>query len=174
MIDREWVTHYRYGSESAYSADTASRATLAAMKRRHHWVLLGPILAAIAIAVLLKFFVVDLALVNGPSMKPTFEEGQIVIVLRLAYGLRFPQGLGGYLLRWADPIPGDIVVAENPETSEPVVKRVAWTRPGPPRDGRLELWLLGDNAADSLDSRSYGAVPVENVAGRVLVFGSRP
>ncbi len=143
------------------------------MKRRASWAPLGPIVAAVLVAAVLKFFVVDLALVDGPSMKPTFSEGEAVVVLRMAYGIRLPQGLGGYLLRWADPEPGDVVVAENPDTKVPVIKRVAWTRPGAPRDGGLEVWLLGDNPPDSLDSRSYGAVPVEKVAGRVLLFRLR-
>lgn len=141
------------------------------MKARAPWL---PLLLALLLAALAKFFVLDLALVDGPSMHPTFSEGQVVLVFRLAYGLRLPQGLGGYLLRWADPRPGEVVVAENPQSGDPVVKRVAWTRPGPPSDGGLELWILGDNAGDSLDSRSYGTVPVEKVAGRVLLFGPHP
>lgn len=135
---------------------------------------LRPIVAAVVFAALVKFFIVDLALVEGPSMSPTFEAGQPVIVLRIAYGLRLPQGLGGYLFRWGDPAPGDVVIAENPESKRPVIKRVAWTRPGSREDGGLELWILGDNGSDSLDSRSYGAVPVEDVAGRVLSWRSRP
>lgn len=145
-----------------------------AMKSRASRALLRPIFAAVLLFAALKFFVIDVALVDGPSMSPTFREGEPVLVFRLAYGLRLPQGLGGYLIRWSNPAPGDIVVAENPESDVPVIKRVAWTRPGPPRDGRLDLWLLGDNPGQSLDSRSYGTVPVEKVAGRVLLFPSRP
>ena len=113
-----------------------------------------PIAAALALAALVKFFFVDFALVDGPSMMPTFDAGEPVIVLRVAYGLRLPQGLGGYLFRWGNPRPGDVVIAENPDSKKPVIKRVAWTRPGPHGDGGLELWLLGDNGPDSLDSRS--------------------
>ncbi len=135
---------------------------------------LWPIVAAVALAALIKFFFLDLALVDGPSMLPTFKAGQPVLVLRIAYGIRLPQGLGAYLVRWADPEPGDVVIAENPASQLPVIKRVAWTRPGPRQDGGLELWLLGDNGPDSLDSRSYGTVPVEDVAGKVLVLPSLP
>jgi len=144
------------------------------MKRRASGNILRPILAAIFLAAVIKFFVIDVAFVDGPSMRPTFDDGQLVVVLRVAYGLRLPQGLGGYLVRWADPSPGDVVVAENPKTGAPIVKRVAWSRRGSSEDGQLDLWLLGDNPPDSLDSRSYGSVPVENVAGRVLLFGPTP
>jgi type IV secretory pathway protease TraF len=35
------------------------------------------------------------------------------------------------------------------------------------------FFLLGDNPSESIDSRDYGAVPIEAVSGRVLLFGSR-
>jgi type IV secretory pathway protease TraF len=35
------------------------------------------------------------------------------------------------------------------------------------------FYLLGDNPPESIDSRDYGAVPIEAVSGRVLLFGSR-
>jgi type IV secretory pathway protease TraF len=38
---------------------------------------------------------------------------------------------------------------------------------------RLSIFLLGDNPPESLDSRDYGAVSIEAVSGRVLLFGSR-
>ena len=135
---------------------------------------LWPIAAAVVLAAFVKFFLIDLAMVEGPSMLPTFEAGQPVVVLRIAYGFRLPQGLGGYLIRWGNPEPGNVVIAENPKSKQPVIKRVAWTRLGSRMDGGLELWLLGDNGPDSLDSRSYGTVPVEDVAGRVLSLRPRP
>jgi signal peptidase I len=30
------------------------------------------------------------------------------------------------------------------------------------------VFLMGDNRADSIDSRAYGAVPVDEVVGRAL------
>jgi len=138
---------------------------------------LFPMLLAFGLALLAKLFVIDLAVVDGPSMNPTLHEGQVVAVFRLAYGLRLPPGLGGIILPWSQPRPGDLVVARNPLSGAAVIKRVGWMEPvavGEAGKGPGSVWLLGDNPAESLDSRSYGAVPVEEIAGRVLLFGPRP
>ncbi len=122
------------------------------------------ILLALALAVAGKTFVADLAVVEGRSMLPALAQGQVVFVLRCAYGLRAPFR-GDYLLRWASPEPGQVVAATSPRDGRPVVKRVA--AGGASADS---VYLLGDNAAESLDSRDYGPVPVESVAGRVLFW----
>jgi signal peptidase I len=74
--------------------------------------------------------------------------------------------------RW--PRRGSIVVFREPGTETLAVKRVA-ARPGdrvriPQGILRLapdEAWLLGDNAAPSVDSRRYGPVVLESLVGRV-------
>lgn len=164
------------------------------------------ILAAALLALGLKAFVVDLAVVDGPSMLPRYRQGDVVLVLRCAYGLRPPLGLrGARLISWARPRVGDVVVAANPGGAGQVIKRVAELGPlvlrvegGSLRGGHLDLpleageasilgasvslpadsvFLLGDNLAKSLDSRSYGPLPVDALLGRVLggpLFGPRP
>jgi signal peptidase I len=155
------------------------------------------ILAAALLVLAAKAFVVDAAVVDGRSMLPTLEPGGIVLVLRCAYGLRSPFG-PGYLVRWSAPRRGDVVAAASPRDGLPVVKRVAAAGPielsiaaarllGPGIDlplepearGRaggslrvpaLSYFLLGDNPPESVDSRDYGPVPIEAVAGRVLLF----
>ena len=73
--------------------------------------------------------------------------------------------------RW--PRRGAIVVFREPGTDLLAIKRVA---AGPGDRVRIEAgvlhladdeaWLLGDNAAVSRDSRSYGPVPLEALVGR--------
>lgn len=166
---------------------------------RHSSRPLVAILIAAALALLVKGFVFDLAVVDGRSMLPRYRDGDVVAVLRCAYGLRAPFCLGGakaYLVRWRVPAVGDIVVACSPSDGRPVVKRVAVRGPlrlegreGHLRGGGLDLtldpgaaavigrvvdlppasvFLLGENLAESVDSRSYGAVSDEAVVGRVL------
>ena len=77
---------------------------------------------------LAKAFVLDAAIVDGRSMRPTLEPGSLVLVLRCAYGLRSPWG-NGYLLRWARPRRGEVVAAASPRDGLPVVKRVAAAGP---------------------------------------------
>ena len=74
--------------------------------------------------------------------------------------------------RW--PRRGTVVVFREPGTGVLAIKRVA-ARPGDRvriAEGILHLapdeaWLLGDNAAVSVDSRRYGPVPLDALVGRV-------
>jgi hypothetical protein len=74
--------------------------------------------------------------------------------------------------RW--PRRGSIVVFREPDGDILAVKRVA-ARPGDRirisagvlRLGPDEAWLLGDNIAASIDSRTYGPVPFGAFVGRV-------
>lgn len=71
---------------------------------------------------------------------------------------------------------GDVVVTQHPSRPGTVCKRVT----GLPGDeilqagGRMvvvpdgHVWLEGDNPANSSDSRTYGALPIALVQGRVL------
>lgn len=73
--------------------------------------------------------------------------------------------------RW--PRRGSIVVFREPDSGVLAIKRVA-ARPGDTvrisagilRLGPGEAWLLGDNAAASVDSRRYGPVTEEALVGR--------
>jgi len=124
------------------------------------------LLAAILLAAAVKSFVVDAAVVDGRSMLPSLEPGAVVVVLRCAYGLRFPGG-DRYILRWSSPRPGDVVAAASPRDGGPVVKRVA------SRAGGGGFVLLGDNPPESVDSRDYGPVALGAIRGRVLLAGAR-
>jgi signal peptidase I len=158
------------------------------------------ILAAALLFIAAKAFILDAAVVDGRSMLPTLKPGSFVLVLRCAYGLPSLGG-SGYLIRWAAPRRGDVVAAASPRDGLPVVKRVAAVGPqslacaagrlvGPGLDAPLSadqekrlgavvdlpsrsVFLLGDNPAESVDSRDYGAVAIQAVSGRVLVFGAR-
>lgn len=85
--------------------------------------------------------------VEGRSMVPTFEPGDRLLVVRL------PR-------RW--PVrPGDVVAFGDPrEPDRLLVKRV-----GAAGDGWVTV--VGDNPAESTDSRSFGVVDRGEVWGRV-------
>jgi signal peptidase I len=130
------------------------------MKENKSANILCPILLAMAAALVLKLFFVDVTLAEGASMAPAVKNGAVLVVSRLAYGFRPPLS-GRYLCRWAEPAAGDVVVFYTPY-GELAVKRCAEVR-----DGGLFV-ALGDNSASSFDSRSYGPVPLDNILGRVL------
>lgn len=87
--------------------------------------------------------------VDDHSMEPALHPGDYVLVNRRAYRRREPQ-------------PGDIIVLQNPEAPRQfLVKRVM---SGDPKAG---FFVLGDNAAQSRDSRQFGAVPKHFIIGKV-------
>jgi len=87
--------------------------------------------------------------VEDESMRPTLAPGDYVLVNRWAYRVRTPAR-------------GDLVVVQDPESSERfLVKRVA-DAPNP-----REILVKGDNDRVSRDSRAFGPVPLENVIGKV-------
>jgi len=88
--------------------------------------------------------------VTGRSMAPAYLPGDWLVVDRWAYRRRPPR-------------PGEVVVARDPrDSSKLLLKRVAAVE----ADGRV--WVEGDNAAASTDSRAFGAVGREALVGRVV------
>jgi len=131
--------------------------------------------------------------VQGPSMTPSYTDGQILFVNRLAYGIQRPI-IGDYLWIWKAPSLGDPVVVRRTEGLAWVVKRVAglpgmdlqvvdhrlqigglsvalspaqeyWLR-SCPRVPAGSIFVLGDNREHSRDSRDWGFVAVGDVLGR--------
>jgi len=87
--------------------------------------------------------------VTGPSMRPLLEPGDEVLVDINAY-------------RQSKPKVGDVVVAKHPDDPHiEVIKRISevfqYNR----------YFLKGDNPAFSTDSRSFGAVNLIDLLGRV-------
>lgn len=118
------------------------------------------ILSALAAGVILRIFVFDLSFVEGSSMAPFLRNGSVVVINKLAYGFVLPFDTK-LLFRWHYPRPGDVVFFHEPLLKKPSIKRYG----GRTAEG---AFLLGDNTGDSLDSRIYGSVPVENILGKVL------
>ena len=101
------------------------------------------------------------AVVAESSMTPALLPGDSLLVL--------PAGPNG--LPWLRRAPrvGSIVIAEREGRLD--VKRVARSPESAPESAPHEsdaLWLLGDNAAASSDSRQGGAVPLSALRGLVI------
>ncbi|MDR1956615.1 MAG: signal peptidase I [Treponema sp.] len=115
---------------------------------------------ALFIALLLKLFLFDFMITEGQSMTPALKPGSILVVNKLAYGLRFPWS-DRYLLWWGMPKQGDVVIFYTP-SRDLVVKRCAGLMVN------HTFIALGDNRLHSYDSRSYGPIPVHNILGKVV------
>lgn len=117
-------------------------------------------LVLLLVAILLLFLYVTSSLaipwvVGGPSMKPTLEPGDRVLVDLWTYRQRAPRI-------------GEVALLAGPG-SVPIVKRVAESSRDERREAEKEWFgVRGDNPGESLDSRQFGPVPRNRFEGRVL------
>ncbi|TEB39181.1 signal peptidase I family protein [Coprinellus micaceus] len=109
----------------------------------------------------------------GPSMLPTLaNEGEIVVVDRLSRNLNPYNIRRGELLILLSPLdstrtickrvvglPGDIVCVDPTGQAAPSTEHV--------KIPRGHIWIAGDNADASRDSRTYGPVPIGLVQGKL-------
>ena len=71
------------------------------------------VIGALVTALIMKLFLFDFMLAEGHSMEPAIMPGKVIMVWKLSYGFRLP-GRGPYILRWAVPNEGDVVVFYTP------------------------------------------------------------
>jgi signal peptidase I len=154
------------------------------------------IVLAVVIVLPVRYFLIQPFNVVGASMQPNFENSDYLIIDELSY--RFHEPVRGEVVVFHPPgnrgqdyikrvigLPGETVIvqngtvrivnAEHPEgyTLDETAYLGDANTPGNTqvtlRNG--EYFLMGDNRAVSLDSRSFGAVPRTNVIGRVWLRG---
>ena len=144
------------------------------------WLLVGIVFSAI----LLRLFVLQPYTISSNSMEPTLEQGDHILVNRLAY-------------RFGSPTRGDIVVFAYPkDTSRTFVKRIIavegetielkgnqvyvngtlvqepYLKEGdyPPFESETipanNVFVLGDNRKESGDSREWGVLPKNYIIGK--------
>jgi len=144
---------------------------------------------AAMLGVLVTTFLLQVTRVNGPSMEPTLENHDCLLVDRLSYEFGMPQ-------------PGDIVTLYYPADPDRVfIKRVIATEHqsvqivngrvsvdgvtvrddyvesafrshenwGPERVDDGYYFVMGDHRNDSSDSREWGFVPRRYVIGKVTL-----
>ena len=97
---------------------------------------------------LLSFFPFYKYVVSGTSMSPTLQEGKTVLVNRIVYLFKKPNV-------------GDIVAASI--SNKVFIKRITSIN-----DDRY--FLLGDNTADSFDSRKFGMIKRSQIIGKVIIL----
>ena len=142
----------------------------------------------LALVVLGRLLLAAPVRIASGSMAPTLLQGDVVLVDRRS--LDVSEVRRGDLVTFDNPqtaeeslkrvvaLPGDTVATidavlhvNGEPVDEPYVDFSDWegifsARVEVPRGA---VFLLGDNRGDSVDSRDFGAVPVERLDGRVLV-----
>ncbi len=139
------------------------------MKKR-----LGRLIWVAALALCLRACVLEPVRMTDDSMSPRLEDGDVVLVSKLRYGLRVP-GAGALLLEWANPLVGDLVVSVA--VGDPPVSVLRRIKAGPGEkvtlpDGKDavlkedEFFLAAEQDSSVLDSRKLGPVPRKSIVGK--------
>lgn len=157
----------------------------------HLWDILRYALVAAVIIVPIRMFVAQPFIVSGKSMYPTFKNGEYLIVDELSKRtsgyergdvviLRYPNDPSEFYIKRVIGLPGEIVsvntgVTEITKTDgskvildEPYVKNPkgdSMTR----KLSDTEYFVMGDNRAQSSDSRAWGPVPARLMDGKALL-----
>ncbi len=152
------------------------------------------VVIAAAIIIPVRYFLVQPFIVKGASMEPNFSENDYLIIDQVSYHVRDiergetvvfhpPENDSQYYIKRVIGLPGESVEIENGQISiyndeypngftleEDYIEEYTH---GHSRVylGLDEFYLLGDNRTSSLDSRSFGGVPSENIIGRVWLRG---
>ena len=144
--------------------------------------------AAVALLAVLLLTALEPLRVASVSMSPTLVAGDQVLVDKVSIRLRPPTQ--GDLVVFRDPQHNDLVVkrvvalggqtvaiedavlvVDGTIRQEPQVdlSRIDSTYFGPITVPRDAVFVLGDNRSESIDSRTYGAIPLDQLVGRVVL-----
>lgn len=153
------------------------------------WVI--SILIAIVLAFFIRYFIVELYMVEGPSMRPTLVNGERLVVNKFIYRFKTPERGEVLVFRYPrDPsrdfikrviaVAGDTVEIKDGRVflngqllNEPyILERIKGSYPiATVPEGHI--YVMGDNRNNSEDSRfkDVGFVPLELIKGKaVTVF----
>lgn len=101
------------------------------------------VVLAIAVALTIRFFLIEAYRIPSTAMKPTLEAGDTIFVSKSAFGLRLP-GSSRPFLKLSAPQRGDVVIFSTPATpGRDFIKRVIGL-PGDRVEIRKNTLLLND------------------------------
>jgi len=160
---------------------------------REVWETIRFIAIAMIVVIPIRYFIVQPFIVSGASMDPTFVDKQYLIVDEISYRLseptrgdviifKYPVDPTKYFIKRIIGLPGETITID--ETGHVTVKSgdgkdsiilkepyVEFTK----RDsvertlGKDEYFVMGDNRAESFDSRMWGPVPRNLITGKAFL-----
>lgn len=134
---------------------------------------------AVALIIFLRVFVCFIAVVKGDSMLPKFENGQLLLINKCYSSLERGDVIifkhdGSFLIKRIIGLPGETIqiidndIYVNDKKINDFVS-VSMNNIGLASDPiRLEndqFFVLGDNRNNSMDSRFFGAITQQQIAG---------
>ena len=146
------------------------------------------ILIAIVLAFFIRYFIVELYMVEGPSMRPTLVNGERLVVNKFIYRFKTPERGEVLVFRYPrDPsrdfikrvigVAGDTIEIKDGRVflngqllNEPyILERTRGSYP-PATVPEGHVYVMGDNRNNSEDSRfkDVGFVPLELIKGKAI------
>lgn len=158
------------------------------------WDIIKVAVIALVIAGLVRYFLVQPFFVEGASMEPNFLSGQYLLIDEASYFFKeikrgevivfhYPLDTSKYYIKRVVGIPGETVEIQNGKvaiynTDNPdsffidegyLLRDGITTGDIKKKLGRNEYFVLGDNRLASSDSRQWGALPRNDIVGRVWI-----
>ncbi|MCO6453238.1 MAG: signal peptidase I [Caldilineales bacterium] len=145
------------------------------------------VLPAVLIALLIHLFLAQATRVEGYSMEPTLYGHQRLVIEKLSYHLHPPArddivvirvpGFGKeMLIKRVIGLPGEAIEVRDGRVlingralDEPYLRTVTRGTYPETRIPEGYVFVMGDNRNNSNDSRSFGAIPFDQVVGRAWV-----
>ena len=149
------------------------------------------IVIAVALALFIRQFIVELYVVDGPSMRPTLLSEERLVVNKFVYRVRnlergeimvfkYPRDTSRDFIKRVIAVPGDTIKIEDGRVyvnrelkDEPYILEKTLSDYPEATVPEGHIFVMGDNRNNSEDSRfaDVGFVPYELVKGKaVLVF----
>jgi signal peptidase I len=149
---------------------------------------------ALVIVLPIRLFIAQPFIVSGASMDPTFQTGEYLIVNQISYRLgnpqrgevvvfRYPQDETKYFIKRLIGLPGETVIIDgtsviikNQQYPDGFTLNEPYISPTNAKEDTLtkilkadEYFVMGDNRAESFDSRSWGILPRNLIIGTPFI-----
>ncbi|MBU2578939.1 signal peptidase I [Patescibacteria group bacterium] len=157
------------------------------------WETLKIVILALAIALPIRYFIFQPFVVQGASMEPNFQQGNYLIVDEISYRFhspqrgevivfKYPQNPSVKFIKRVIGLPGEKIKFENNkiivinQQGESIVlneknylEELIFLTDKEFIVPKGQYFVLGDNRLHSYDSKNWGAVPKDNIIGKVFL-----
>ena len=155
------------------------------------------VIISLAIILPIRYFLIQPFYVKGASMEPTFDDREYLIIDEISYRFkdpvrgevvvfRYPYDPRQYFIKRIVALPGEkiqvqdsvVTVFNDDQPDGFVLEERDYLKDNTITIGNKsvelgedEYFVLGDNRSSSLDSRTFGPLPIKNIVGKVWIRG---